>query len=128
MALSSPNNRLVESRLEWLSTLKTGPEPTADTKFLRKARISMRAQDVSIYRQADLMRSVSTLSLVHRLRSLLLLVKRIPRDVLLTHLLDAGGFMIHIGPKVNNPQMLSQLRNAGMNIGTDLLVLAANMS
>ncbi|CAE6537538.1 unnamed protein product [Rhizoctonia solani] len=54
----------VRSRLEWLSTLSAGPEPSEDTKFLRKTSI------------------IAT-----------------------------------IGPKVNNVEMLGQLRKAGMNVG-----------
>ncbi|KEP53660.1 pyruvate kinase [Rhizoctonia solani 123E] len=53
----------VRSRLEWLSTLSAGPEPSEDTKFLRKTSI------------------IAT-----------------------------------IGPKVNNVEMLGQLRKAGMNV------------
>jgi len=53
----------VRSRLEWLSTLSAGPEPSEDTKYLRKTSI------------------IAT-----------------------------------IGPKVNNVEMLGQLRKAGMNI------------
>ncbi|CCO27358.1 pyruvate kinase [Rhizoctonia solani AG-1 IB] len=53
----------VRSRLEWLSTLSAGPEPSEDTKFLRKTSI------------------IAT-----------------------------------IGPKVNNVDMLGQLRKAGMNV------------
>ncbi|KAG9128358.1 Pyruvate kinase [Ceratobasidium sp. 392] len=53
----------VRSRLEWLSTLSAGPEPSEDTKYLRKTSI------------------IAT-----------------------------------IGPKVNNVEMLGQLRKAGMNV------------
>ncbi|KAG8729118.1 Pyruvate kinase, partial [Ceratobasidium sp. 428] len=53
----------VRSRLEWLSTLSAGPEPSEDTKYLRKTSI------------------IAT-----------------------------------IGPKVNNVDMLGQLRKAGMNV------------
>ncbi|KAG8748547.1 Pyruvate kinase [Ceratobasidium sp. 414] len=62
----------VRSRLEWLSTLSAGPEPSEDTKYLRKTSI------------------IATIG---------------------------SPFIANwLGPKVNNVEMLGQLRKAGMNV------------